>query len=107
MGGAGRSSGRIGPLHLAVEPYVHCPRGGLVPLARCEACDLMHGSVVADGAVQVLCAYPEPVPPIHRQPAPRRGTLLRAVGPGTAARAGDELSHEAASLVFETDWPDE
>lgn len=105
MGGAGRSGGRIGPLHLAVEPWVHCPRGGLVPLGRCEACDLMHGSVVTDGRVEVLCAYPEPLPPIRPHPeAPRR---LRDVGPGSPQGAGTAADREAASLIFETDWPDE
>jgi hypothetical protein len=103
-----------------VEGYVRCPRSGLVPLARCEACDLLQGTLRTE-RLEVLCAYPEAHPALSAtharggdddsQGAPptlpageRRDAALALAAPAGPSR------HVAAArgrLIFDTDWPDE
>ena len=90
----------IRPLRLAVEGYVHCPHGGLVRVERCADCDLMQGTLVGD-RTEVLCAYPDPVPAVHRRREPE-ATARRAAEP---ARGSATMS--SSSLVFDCDWPEE
>lgn len=114
------SHGGIAPLHLAVERYVHCPRGGLVPLPQCDACDLMQGTLWGD-RVEVLCAYPEPVPALSSahgregihgsQGAPASVTTgagrdaALALAPQPAASGTPTPA--APGLIFEADWPED
>lgn len=99
------SNAGAGPLHLAVGRYVHCPRGGMVPLRQCDACDLMQGTLWRD-RLEVLCAYPEPVPalsPLHARSA--AGVDAALAPPGRPAERG--APQAAPRLVFEADWPDD
>lgn len=117
------SRARSGPLHLAVERYVHCPRGGLVGLDRCEACELMQGMLIAEH-LEVLCAYPEPIPALHLHawgssvgpkgtPAAlatdERGDPALALAPPPARRRARRHAPARATttLIFESDWPEE
>jgi hypothetical protein len=103
----GTSHQRIGPLHLAVERYVHCPRGALARLDRCEACDLMQGMMVGD-RLEVLCGYPEPVPAVSARST--RGATHDAHGaPAAPPAAGGSATAtgKAVALIFESDWPDD
>lgn len=90
------------PLHLAVEPYVRCPRGGLAPLARCEACDLMQGTV-SGGRLEVLCAYPEAVPALRfARSSSEAGRVALPVNEGA-----DDAASPPEALVFDADWPED
>lgn len=118
------SRARSGPLHLAVERYVHCPRGGLVGLDRCEACELMQGMLIGEH-LEVLCAHPEPVPALHLQaswgrtdgpkgtPASvatgeRADPALALAAPPSRRRAPRRASARATTmLIFESDWPED
>ncbi|HEX6129628.1 MAG TPA: hypothetical protein VF071_11465 [Candidatus Limnocylindria bacterium] len=114
---------RLGPLHLLVERYVHCPRGGLAPLSRCEACDLMQGMLLGD-RLEVLCAYPETVPALR--PSATWDQMNGTQGSSTPSAAGERRDaalalatpqrsrsrrraapRARASLIFERDWPDD
>lgn len=115
---------RLGPLHLVVERYVHCPRGGLAPLSRCEACDLMQGMLLGD-RLEVLCAYPETVPALRPRytweridgaqgsSAPdatgerRDAALALATPQRSRSRRRAAPRDRAASLIFERDWPED
>jgi hypothetical protein len=111
------------PLRLAVGRYVHCPRGGLVTLAACEACDLMQGTL-GDAVLEVLCAYPEPVPALHsshargpddeqtRASAAQRSHPAAPAAPALAATPAGPVRCAAqpapsAALIFDDDWPDD
>jgi len=84
-----------GPLRLAIEPHVRCPRGGLVPVERCFGCDLLQGTLAGDRPA-VLCAYSEVRPALQRRTV--------AVGPG---RPHARVERARAGLIFDRDWPDE
>ena len=114
----------VRPLHLAVERYVRCPRGGLVRVERCAACDLMQGTLIENGP-QILCAYPEAVPAIRQRPegstpdlaGPPSPVDLRAPsaraavpvdpGPPDAGQPTEIVTVRTTTLIFEDDWPDE
>jgi hypothetical protein len=98
------SNAGTGPLHLEVERYVHCPRGGMVPLRDCDACDLMQGTLWGD-SLEVLCAYPEPVPALSPVHAPRAAHSALALTVEPAERETPEGA--APRLIFEADWPDD
>jgi hypothetical protein len=103
-----------------VERYVRCPRGGLVPLRQCDACELMQGTLWGD-QLEVLCAYPEPAPALSlshaaggmhgSQGSPAalaagqgRDPALALAAQPTARRA---QAVPASALIFESDWPDD
>jgi hypothetical protein len=113
--------GGQGPLRLPVERYVHCPRGGLAALDRCEACELMQGTLLGD-RLEVLCAFGETFPALRMHPVRRASDdgAQGAPAPIPAGEGRDEalaLASPAArpnatarreeSLIFESDWPDD
>jgi hypothetical protein len=68
----------------------------------------MQGSLIGDSP-EILCAYPEPIPALHhaapsavtRRGKERDATIAIEIEPGE-----DLGEDEAASLIFERDWPD-
>lgn len=113
--------GGRGPLRLSVERYVHCPRGGLAALDRCEACELMQGMLLGD-RLEVLCAFPELSPalrlhPVRRTsddgtqgapaPIPAGERRDEALAVAAAATRPDATPRRGKSLIFESDWPDD
>lgn len=85
------------PLHLPIEPYVRCPRAGMVPVERCFGCNLLQGTLSGDHP-EILCAYPVGEPALRR---------TVAMGPGAGRRAPAERGRPPKDLIFERDWPDE
>ncbi len=84
------------PMRLAIEPYVRCPRAGMVPVERCFACDLLQGTLSGDHP-EILCAFSEMEPALRRRIAVGRGP-----DPGRA-----ETIQRTDGPIFERDWPDE
>jgi hypothetical protein len=108
-------------MRLPVERYVHCPRGGLSALDRCEACELMQGMLLGD-RLEVLCAFGEAFPALRLHPVRRASDdgTQGAPAPVQAAERRDEALAVASpaagphatprreeSLIFESDWPDD
>lgn len=85
------------PLHLPIEPYVRCPRAGMIPVERCFGCNLLQGTLSGDRP-EILCAYSA------AEPALRRAV---AVGPGRARSSPPARDRATGDLVFDRDWPEE
>jgi hypothetical protein len=91
-----------------------------VPFARCEACELLQGTLWTD-RLEVLCAYPEAHPALSATHATggddvsegtpasvstreRRDAALALASAGSPPHTAADASEH---LVFDTDWPDD